>query len=127
LKIDGAAQDELGNPLRKRIETGPLGAFPKVIRINAVELYCTKGVGIATGTTPQINPALSIAVSRDGGETWGPERILRGGVQVSDSVRRLRSSIWGHAEVQGVRWRIDETAAVNWNLMSMDMLSDTLR
>ena len=47
-----------------RVETGPLGGFPQVLRINGIELYLTKGVGIATGTDPvQTDPDVEISIS----------------------------------------------------------------
>ena len=66
--IDGLTMTEFGDPLLITIETGPMGAFPNKIRINAIELYLTKGVGKATGADPlETNPDVSIQISRDGG------------------------------------------------------------
>jgi hypothetical protein len=71
-----------GDPLRMRIETGPLGAFPNKIRINGIELYLTKGVGMATGIDPlQTDPDVSISISRDGGQTWSNPRVVKIGRQ----------------------------------------------
>ncbi|MGJ5075492.1 hypothetical protein [Bradyrhizobium oligotrophicum] len=127
LEIDGSKQDEInGNPLRMRIETGPFGAFPKVVRVNGIELYVTKGVGQATGSDPvQTDPVLEIAVSRDGGNSWGKPRQVHVGPQAITK-GRVRSQIWGQAEVQGVRWRFDFSANVNFGFMGADMQSDTL-
>ena len=73
LEISPTTHDEVGYPLRMRIETGPLGGFPQVLRINRIELYLTKGVGIATGTDPvQTDPDVEISISRDGGTSWSP-------------------------------------------------------
>jgi hypothetical protein len=43
------------------------------------------------------------------------------------SNRRARSGIWGQADVQGVRWRFDESAGVNFGFMGADMQMDVLR
>lgn len=127
LEITGSAQDELGDPLRMRIETGPLGAFPQAVRINGIELYLTKGVGIATGSDPvQTDPDVEISVSRDGGNTWSNGRPVKIGRQAL-TAGRVRSSIWGQADVQGVRWRFDESSNVPFGFMGADMQSDTLR
>jgi hypothetical protein len=40
---------------------------------------------------------------------------------------RVRASIWGQAEVQGVRWRFEESAGVDFAFMGADMLADALR
>ncbi|WP_022722872.1 hypothetical protein [Rhodopseudomonas sp. B29] len=126
LQIDGASQDEVGDPLKMRIETGPFGAFPKAVRINGIELYVTKGVGIATGADPvQTDPVVEIACSTDGGNRWGNPRQIAVGRQALTK-GRVRSQIWGQAEVQGVRWRFDFSANVNFGFMGADMQSDTL-
>jgi hypothetical protein len=127
LQLSGSAQDECGNPLRMRIETGPFGQFPQVVRINSIELFCTKGVGIATGAVPQqTDPSIDIQISRDGGETWSNPRAIKIGRQALTNTR-VRSSIWGQAEVQGVRWRFSESAGVPFLFMTADMNADVLR
>ncbi|EKS37761.1 hypothetical protein [Afipia clevelandensis] len=127
LEISSTTHDETGDPLRMRIETGPLGGFPKVLRINGIELYLTKGVGIATGTDPvQTDPDVEISISRDGGTTWSAGRLVKAGRQSVSSIR-ARSAIWGQADVQGVRWRFDESSSVPYGLMGADMQADTLR
>jgi hypothetical protein len=127
LRIDGDVHDELGQPLRIRIETGPFGQFPQQVRINTIELLCTKGVGIATGIDPQqTEPAIEIQISRDGGQSWSNPRPVKIGRQALTDLR-VRSSIWGQAEVQGVRWRFSEASAVPFLFMTADMLADALR
>lgn len=127
LQIDAATQDEVGNPLRMRIETGPMGAFPSAVRINELELYCTKGVGIATGNDPvQTDPSVEISISRNGGMNWTNPRVVKVGRQ-SLTDQRVRAAIWGQAEVQGVRWRFDESSNVPFAFMGADMQVDKLR
>jgi hypothetical protein len=127
LEIDGTAQDEVGDPLRMRIETGPLGAFPQAVRINSIELYLTKGVGIATGSDPvQTDPDIEISISRDGGNIWSNPRSVKIGRQAI-TAGRVRASIWGQADVQGVRWRFDESSNVPFCFMGAEMQSDVLR
>lgn len=126
-EISGSYHDENGDPLRMTIETGPLGSFPKVARINEIELYLTKGVGIATGTDPvQTQPKIGISVSLDGGNTWKNERQVDLGGQALTN-RRVRSSIWGQADVQGVRWRFTVSSNVPVGLMGADMKADVLQ
>jgi hypothetical protein len=127
MRLDAAVQDEVGSPLRMRIETGPFGAFPAPVRVNGIELYLTKGVGIATGVDPvQTDPDIEVSISRDGGQTWSNPRILKVGPQALLD-RRVRSFLWGHAEVQGVRWRFDCSSAVPLGFMGADMQADGLR
>lgn len=127
LQLDAETQDEVGDPLRMRIETGPMGAFPSAVRINGIELYLTKGVGIATGTDPvQTDPEINISISRNGGMNWSNPRAIKVGRQ-SLTDQRVRSAIWGQAEVQGVRWRFDESSNVSFAFMGADMQVDGLR
>ena len=127
LKIDGTVRKELTNPLRMRLETGLLGAFPKMVRVNGIELYMTKGASIATGHDPdETNAQIEISMSRDGGQTWtNPRQVPLG--QQSVTTRRARAFIWGQAEIQGVRWRFDESAGLNFGFMGADMQSETLK
>ena len=127
LEISADTHNEVGNPLRMRIETGPLGGFPQVLRVNGIELYLTKGAGISTGDDPvQTDPDIEISVSRDGGTTWSPARPVKVGRQ-SLSAGRVRSALWGQADVQGVRWRFDESSAVPFGFMGAAMQADVLR
>jgi hypothetical protein len=125
--IDNTVRKEFGNPLRMRIETGPMGAFPASVRINSIELYMTKGASNALGSDPDETDAeIGISVSRDGGQSYTKPRHLKVGRQ-SLTARRVRGSIWGQAEIQGVRWRFDESAGINFGFMGADMLADPLR
>lgn len=127
LKIDPTVRKELGNPLRMRIETGPLGAFPAPIRINGIELYMTKGASNALGHDPDETDAqIEISISRNGGQDWSnPRSVPMGRQSVTDT--RVRSAIWGQAQNQGVRWRFDESAGVDFAFMGADMQQDVLR
>lgn len=127
LEIDMNEQGEVGDPLRMRIETGPVGAFPQAVRVNSIELYLTKGVGIATGNDPvQTDPDVEISVSRDGGQTWGNPRVVKVGRQALAN-GRVRSSIWGQVGVQGMRWRFDMSSNVPFAIMGADVQADKLR
>jgi hypothetical protein len=72
--IDPAAATEIGNPLPAIVETGPMGAFPKAMRVAKLDLYASVGVGVATGLDPiQTDPSIEISISHDNGLTWlGP-------------------------------------------------------
>jgi hypothetical protein len=127
LEISMDEQSEVGDPLRMRIQTGPMGAFPASIRVNGIELYLTKGVGNAEGLDPvETDPDIEISMSRDGGNTWSNPRVVKVGRQAITN-GRVRSSIWGHADPQGVQWRFDMSSSVPFALMGADMKVDVLR
>ena len=121
-RLSSATRKELGNPLAMRVETGPFGAFPNAMRINEIEVYMTKGQSVATGHDPdETNAMIEISISRDGGNTWSNPRQVALGRQGLSNLR-ARSSIWGQAEVQGVRWRFDESAGINFGFMGEGMM-----
>jgi hypothetical protein len=125
--IDGLTNTEFGDPLLIQMETGPMPAFPYPIRVNGIELYLTKGVGKATGADPlETDPDISISISRDGGQTWSNPRVVKIGRQ-SLTDQRVRASIWGQAQNQGVRWRLRESAPLSFAFMGADMMVDQLR
>ena len=125
--ISSLVRNELGSPLAMRIETGPVGAFPKQVRINGIEVYLTKGQSTALGHDPdETNAMIAISMSRNGGLTWSKPRQIQIGAQAHGS-QRARASIWGQCEVQGVRWRFDESAGINFGFMGADMQTDVLQ
>lgn len=127
LEISGSYRKEVGDPLRMRIETGPLGGFPSMVRINAIEVYLTKGASDALGDDPQeTNAKIEISVSRNSGQDWSVPRTLEIGRQ-SMMGQRVRGAIWGSANIEGVRWRFDESAGINFGFMGADMQADKLR
>ena len=121
--IVGAAPD----PLRMRVETGPMGAFPKTVRVNTIELYLTEGTSNALGHAPDETQAMvDISISRNGGLVWSnPRSVFIGRQSVTEG--RVRASKWGQVDTQGVRWRFEESAAVNFGFMGADMLVEVLR
>jgi hypothetical protein len=97
------------------------------VRINGIELYMTKGKSNALGHDPdETNAMVGISISRNGGQTWSKPRQVALGRQGITNLR-ARAAIWGQAEVQGVRWRFDESAGLPFGFMGADMQSDTLK
>lgn len=126
-EISSLVRKELGNPIKMLIETGPFGAFPNMVRINDIEVYLTKGASDATGHDPdETNADVAISISRNGGQDWSNPRVLKMGRQAL-TAGRVRSSIWGQAEVQGVRWRFEESAGLDFAFMGADQKQDVLR
>lgn len=116
-----------GDPIQMRVETGPFGAFPQAVRVNGIELYLTKGASDAVGVDPdERDVEIAITISRDGGNTWGNPRNVRIGRQAVTN-GRVRAGIWGQAEVQGVRWRFEESAGVDFAFLGADQQQDVLR
>ena len=125
--IDPTNHKEAADPLRMRIETGPMGNFPNPVQVDRVELYVTLGVGIAAGHDPdQTDPSCEISVSRDGGYSWPVPRIVKLGRQ-SVMTGRVAANSFGHCIPQGARLRIDIADAVPVGVMGGDLISTVLQ
>jgi hypothetical protein len=126
-EIDPSVREEGTNPLRMRCETGPVGNFPKPLRVDRVELYVTKGVGEASGTDPdQTDPSMEITMSKNGGLVWGTPRVVKLGRQAMAKGRVAVNNL-GVADPQGVRLRFDLSDNVEFGFMGGDMEVTVLR
>jgi hypothetical protein len=107
LFIDDAVNTEVGEPLRVRLESGPVAAFPNRVRIARADFDFITGVGIADGPDPiATDPTIAISWSNDDGISWGNPIHRKLGRQ-SDSQNRLCVLNAGLAGPQGRRWRLD--------------------
>jgi hypothetical protein len=110
--IDVTNNQEFGQALLMRIESGPVQNFPNRIRIARADFNFVPGVGIAAGINPiQTNPTVMISVSRDNGDTWSNPLARPLGVQGKGNQR-----VWvlnmGLSGPAGERWRLDITDPV---------------
>lgn len=126
-QIDPTNHKEATSPLRLQIQTGPIGDFPRPLRVDRVELYLTHGVGIAAGHDPdQTDPTIECEISRDGGHTWQPPREQKLGRQ-SVMTGRVAWNNLGQCVPQGVRLRWSVADAVPVGIMGGDMIASSLR
>lgn len=112
-QITSTANDEVGSPLRMRIESGPALNFPAGMIVGRADFYFVTGVGIATGHDPdQTDPDVEISWSDDGGLNWSNPLLRKLGRQ-SES-RQLVSLVacTGRTSWQGRRWRLDVSSGV---------------
>lgn len=123
--IQTAANDEIGSPLRLRIESGPVMDFPSGSVVGRADFYFTTGIGIATGIDPQqTDPDVEISWSDDGGLTWSNPVVRKLGRQ--SEPRQLVSlvSCTGRTSWEGRRWRLDISSAVYASFMFATMSDD---
>lgn len=126
-EIDPTNHEELGNPLRMEIWTGPIGDFPNGLRVDRVDLYATKGIGIASGEDPnQTDPTIECEISPDGGHNWKIPRQAKLGRQAV-MTGRVAFNNMGHCIPQGVRLRFRFADAVPIGIMGGDMKASPLR
>jgi hypothetical protein len=81
--LDAETYTDNGNPIIRQRDSGPiygelLKAPGKEFEINYIEIIMETGVGLVTGQGSV--PKLGIQMSRDGGKTFGTERLINIGV-----------------------------------------------
>lgn len=124
-QITSTANDEIGSPLRLRIESGPVLNFPAGEVVGRADFYFTTGVGIATGHDPdQTDPDVEISWSDDGGITWSNPVLRKLGRQSVSTQLISLVSCTGRTGWMGRRWRLDVSSAVYAGFMFGTMSDD---
>lgn len=120
-QIDASAAREFGEPLRARLESGPVQDFPNRMQISRIDIDVVTGVGIATGDDPeQTNPDIELSVSRNSGVDWDIPRLLKLGRQAI-AEQRVYDTRFGLSGPQGPRVRVDIASAVDMGVMAATM------
>lgn len=114
-ELDDETYTDAGTPIiRSRdsavIHSGLIGQDNKEFEINSFELILETGVGLPTGQGS--NPLVSLAVSRDGGKTFGTERFLRVG-ELGECVTVHTGSL-GRFKASGCVLRITCSDPIYW-------------
>lgn len=109
--IDPKNQQEFGQPIRMRLESGEVANFPNRARVGRADFNWMTGVGIASGTQSQQAPQVAISWSDDGGTKWSNPvlRALGGQALAEQRVTVLNAGVSGP---RGRRWRMDSSDAV---------------
>jgi hypothetical protein len=117
-QITNTAYDEVGSPLRVRIESGPVSAFPSGMPVGRADFRFVTGVGVASGTDPiQTNPSVEISWSDDGGITWSNPLIRKLGAQSASDQLVSLVGCTGRTRWEGRRWRLDISDPVHVGFM----------
>lgn len=119
-RIDNVIRTEDGEPLRARLESGPVAKFPNRVPVSRIDVDVTVGDGIANGTPNQFDPALELSMSRNGGINWDDPRLIPLGEQAAAS-QRVFGTRFGVAGPQGPRMRVDVADDVDFGLLAADM------
>lgn len=107
-EIVTAANDEIGDPLRLRIESGPLVDFPSGTTVGRADFYFVTGVGQAEGLDPiATDPSVEISWSDDGGLTWSNPVLRKLGRQAAPQQLISLVACTGRTTWIGRRWRVD--------------------
>lgn len=109
--IDPTSQQEFGQPVRMRMESGEVANFPNRTRVGRADFNWVTGVGMASGTASQQNPQIEISWSDDGGSRWKYPVLRKLGAQ-AHAGQRVTVLNAGVAGPRGRRWRMDVSDAV---------------
>ena len=124
--IDPANHTEAGEPLRARLESGPVQQFPQRVRVARADFNLETGVGIATGIDPnQTDPQVEISWSDDGGINWSNPRLRKLGRQSID--RNISVFRTGMSSRHGRRWRLDISDNVYVSIIGGDQSAEPRR
>lgn len=109
--IDPTNQQEFGQPIRHRMESGEVQNFPNRQRVGRADFNWVTGSAIAGGTANQQDPQVQFSWSDDGGTKWSYPvlRTLGGQAQAGQRVTVLNA---GTSGPRGRRWRMDMTDPV---------------
>jgi hypothetical protein len=95
------------DPLRQRMETGPVEQFPQRVRVAQANFKIDTGIGIVTGSDPiQTDPTIAISWSDDGGMTWSNPLLRKMGRQAQYK-KNIQVTRTGMSTRFGRRWRLD--------------------
>jgi hypothetical protein len=107
-EISSTTYQEISNPLRTRLESGPVENFPVGRRVGRADFNFVTGVGSASGADPiETDPSVEISWSDDGGQNWTAPYIRKLGRQsMTDGLVSLTGTL-GRSQWNGRRWRVD--------------------
>jgi hypothetical protein len=124
-EITSSAHDEVGQPLRLRIESGPVMNFPSGETVGRADFYFTTGVGEALGPDPYAtDPDVGISWSDDGGQTWSNPVLRKLGRQSEAQALVSLVACTGRTSWQGRKWRLDISAPVYAGFMFATQSTD---
>jgi hypothetical protein len=123
-QISSAANDEVGSPLRLRLESGPVMNFPAGEVVGRADFYFATGTGIATGRDPdQTDPDVEISWS-DNALNWSNPILRKLGRQSEPEQLISLVACTGRTTWQGRRWRLDISSGVYASFMFATMSDD---
>lgn len=120
-ELDSATYTDVGEPITRTRETAPIhsgliGEDNKEFEINGVEVILETGVGLLSGQGS--NPLLMLSVSRDGGKTFGTERMLRVG-RLGETVKVTTAGFGRFKSTCVIRIRVSEP--IFWAIYSINV------
>lgn len=119
--------DEAGDPLVCEVIPPPINVWPYSMRLNAVRVAHIAGVGLPEPADSQnVDPQLMIETSKDGGVTFGSQRMKSVG-KIGQRLTRVRSYRFGKFGEDGIVLKISISAACRRGLTGLAVAFDKLR
>ncbi len=107
-QITSSTHQEIGQPLRWRLESGSVEKFPVGARVGRADFNFVTGVGQASGTDPiQTDPVVEISWSDDGGQNYSAPIQRHLGRQAEQRELVSLVACTGRSSWNGRRWRLD--------------------
>lgn len=103
--------DEAGDPLTVEIVTPTHHVYPDRMQIDRLFIRAVVGQGAVPGDSSTTDPQLSIFMSRDGGATFGTERMVSMGT-AGEREKEITEFRWGRASRLGYTFKLSASAAV---------------
>lgn len=125
-ELRGDVYDEAGDPLIAEVITPVVHAFPYRLALNGLFIDMARGVGLNSPQDHIANPKLTVAISRDGGDSWGAERERNIGTLAQKAKRIQPIYRMGTCSQAGAQFRLRLSAPVERVIMSMALDSDRL-
>lgn len=117
-EITASVATEVGEPLRVRLESGPVENWPAGSHVGRADFNFTTGVGLlTTGPVTETNPVVELSWSDDGGQTYYAARPRDLGAYHDTNAMVSLVSCTGRSSWNGRRWRIDMSDPVHFGFM----------
>lgn len=121
--IDPTNQQEFGQPIRMRMESGPVQNFPNRTRIGRADFNWVTGTGISSGSANQQEPQAEISWTDDGGTKWAYPVLRKLGAR-ANADQRVTVLNAGVSGPRGRRWRMDVSDPVYAGFINATQSSD---
>jgi hypothetical protein len=125
LYIDPTTYQEVGTPMRFRMESAACSSFPNRAQVARADFNWITGVGISSLNTQTGNdPQVAISCSRDDGIHWDNPRLRKLGKAADGRSVYVTNCGMSNTSSQGFRWRMDMSDEVYGAFMGATMSSD---
>ena len=125
-RSDPDLMDDDDDPIEVIVQPPPITAFPKQLSWNRLDIRMTPGVGLNTTAPAELNPAVMVDFSEDGGRTFGAQEHLEIGEE-AQGLTTLFTTNLGLAPRGGRTLRLSTSASVVRSYVSAHLTATRTR